>query len=312
MGELATVNLFVMVGGKPVVVIRKGNRIDQDRIGRYLRVREDFLWIELSELEGFVDERYNDLLFTVDAGQRSVGHRVESALTALQLVVLDAYRLGLTNQKAERVVQSAEKFCGWLKEGSFRAQSVQRILAARGNPLALSVVGPTVLAAGTLFVRDHAMKTGTESVIAGSLLRDIGLMGMSQDVWTRSWNELTQDEKLRFQAHPVEGAKLIQQFGLLNSSILEIIQQHHEHPLGTGYPNGRRGHEIYAAAHWVKFSEWLFRALADFLEIERGMNGKIVNYITKRLPDEFGPEHQQAAIGLVQDSFGKKLVISAS
>lgn len=39
--------------------------------------------------------------------------------------------------------------------------------------------------------------------------------------------------------HPTEGARILQQLGMTDPLLLELVRQHHESPDGSGYPEGR-------------------------------------------------------------------------
>jgi putative nucleotidyltransferase with HDIG domain len=77
----------------------------------------------------------------------------------------------------------------------------------------------------------------------GALLHDIGKLMISYVVINKQ-GDLSLDEYRIYRTHVAEGAKLIRTFRALPRQIGEIIEQHHEHLDGSGYPLGLRQEEI--------------------------------------------------------------------
>lgn len=74
------------------------------------------------------------------------------------------------------------------------------------------------------------------NLVFGTLLLDIGEMELPNDIILNS-RDLSDDEFESVKRHPLIGADLIEDAGL-NSDIKTIVEQHHERPDGSGYPNG--------------------------------------------------------------------------
>jgi len=90
-------------------------------------------------------------------------------------------------------------------------------------------------------------------LIYGCLLRDIGLVGMSDQFAVNSGN-MDMEEELLYQQHPAEGALMLA--GLhLPPGIVEVVQGHHERFNGEGYPLGQKGREIPLTARVVSVVE---------------------------------------------------------
>lgn len=76
----------------------------------------------------------------------------------------------------------------------------------------------------------------------GALLHDIGKIGVA-DIILRKPKELTPDEYIAMQQHPIVGAQMLKGVSVLRPA-LPYILYHHERYDGTGYPFGLRGQEI--------------------------------------------------------------------
>lgn len=76
----------------------------------------------------------------------------------------------------------------------------------------------------------------------GALLHDIGKIGVA-DTILRKPQELTPDEYIAMQQHPIVGVQMLKGVSVLRPA-LPYILYHHERYDGTGYPFGLRGQEI--------------------------------------------------------------------
>jgi putative nucleotidyltransferase with HDIG domain len=76
----------------------------------------------------------------------------------------------------------------------------------------------------------------------GGLLHDIGKLAVPDVILTKP-AALTADEFELIKLHSVEGARIVGKFGRLKEAVA-VIQHHHEHWDGSGYPDGLAGEEI--------------------------------------------------------------------
>ncbi|HEX2049714.1 MAG TPA: HD domain-containing phosphohydrolase [Actinomycetota bacterium] len=81
-----------------------------------------------------------------------------------------------------------------------------------------------------------------EELVFGSLLHDLGKIGISERVLLKP-GPLTAEEFNIVKLHPRIGYRLVQQVPALDDMCLGILH-HHERYDGTGYPNGLKGEEI--------------------------------------------------------------------
>jgi len=101
-------------------------------------------------------------------------------------------------------------------------------------------------------VADNARKLATllklnskqiQDIFFGSLLHDIGKIGLSDDILSRSQSLLTATELAEKKKHSVWGEGLL--LGMENfQNVSSIIRHHHERYDGTGYPDQLSGEDI--------------------------------------------------------------------
>ncbi|MDD5092902.1 MAG: HD domain-containing protein [Dehalococcoidia bacterium] len=81
------------------------------------------------------------------------------------------------------------------------------------------------------------------SVAKAAMLQNIGYTFLPQEI-LRKETELSPEETLEFEKHPIYGAEILRQTGQTSPQIIEAVLQHEERWNGSGYPNKIRGWDI--------------------------------------------------------------------
>ena len=79
-------------------------------------------------------------------------------------------------------------------------------------------------------------------LLAAGLTMNLGMIDLQERLIIKE--KITEDEKDLIRQHPIIGADLLQQYGVMDGTWLDIVLQHHEFKDGSGYPNGLQGEEI--------------------------------------------------------------------
>lgn len=85
------------------------------------------------------------------------------------------------------------------------------------------------------------------SLAMGAMLMDVGKLRIDQEV-LRAKRKLSADEELAMRQHVEHGREILQDSGILNQDVIDMVSHHHERCDGSGYPSGLRGDEIPAVA----------------------------------------------------------------
>lgn len=93
----------------------------------------------------------------------------------------------------------------------------------------------------------HALKTA-------ALLHEIGQVGMPDKIRTKAPWELDAEEMAAFQEYPIIGAALLGEIHGVES-VVEAICDHTENYDGTGFPKGKRAHEISLAGRILRLAD---------------------------------------------------------
>ena len=81
------------------------------------------------------------------------------------------------------------------------------------------------------------------SLAMGCLLMDVGKLRVDTAL-LRAERELTTDEAAEVAAHIGHGMDILQECGVINQDVMDMVAHHHERHDGSGYPNGLAGDQI--------------------------------------------------------------------
>lgn len=84
-------------------------------------------------------------------------------------------------------------------------------------------------------------------------LHDLGKIGIEDSILLKA-SALTVLEWEQIKKHPVIGAKILEPLTFL-SGVVGLVRQHHEHYDGSGYPDGRKGNDIYLGARIIHIAD---------------------------------------------------------
>jgi response regulator RpfG family c-di-GMP phosphodiesterase len=90
----------------------------------------------------------------------------------------------------------------------------------------------------------------TQQVIFAALLHDIGKIGLADHIISKSYHELTIQERREYSKHPVLGEGTLMALEHLHRAA-KLIRSHHEHYDGQGYPDQLQGTNIPLGARII-------------------------------------------------------------
>jgi diguanylate cyclase (GGDEF)-like protein/putative nucleotidyltransferase with HDIG domain len=100
-----------------------------------------------------------------------------------------------------------------------------------------------------------------EQIRVASLLHDVGLLHVPEDIINKRGQVTAEELKLLMQ-HPTLGAEMLRSIPALKE-ICDILEHHHECWDGTGYPRGLKGDDIPLAARIVSIVEAYHAMISD-------------------------------------------------
>ncbi|HHT9139031.1 MAG TPA: HD domain-containing phosphohydrolase, partial [Candidatus Wunengus sp. YC60] len=99
----------------------------------------------------------------------------------------------------------------------------------------------------------YLSKEYTEDVKLGSLLHDIGKIGIKESILDKK-KKLTKEEYDHIQTHVLIGERILTPI-IKNETVIRIVRYHHERIDGSGYPDGLKGTVIPLEARIVAVAD---------------------------------------------------------
>jgi len=136
-------------------------------------------------------------------------------------------------------------------------------------------------------------------ILFGSLLHDIGKMGLRDDIINKP-GPLTPEEWVQMKLHPVVGAQIVEKMEFLTGAI-DIVRHHHESWNGKGYPDGLAGENIPLTARIVTVAD-SFDAMTTDRPYRKALTfAEAVRRIQESAGIQFDPELARVFIAYVNE-----------
>jgi putative nucleotidyltransferase with HDIG domain len=138
-----------------------------------------------------------------------------------------------------------------------------------------------------------------ELVRKGSLLHDIGKLGIPQNILSKS-TPLTPEELETIREHPGAGATLLEKSPHLRT-LIPIIQQHHEFYNGEGYPGKLSSNQISVEARIVSGADAIEAMLSDRPYRKARSTSEVIKELQRCSNTQFDPLVVNAAIEMLKE-----------
>jgi diguanylate cyclase (GGDEF)-like protein len=129
---------------------------------------------------------------------------------------------------------------------------------------------------------------GREQLLFTGLLRDVGKLGISEQILLKP-GRLTPDERKLIELHPEIGARIVERVPGL-AGLAAGIRHHHERWDGQGYPDGLRGDEIPVEARVVALADCFSALISTRTYRQRRTPEEACDEIARCAGSQFDPE----------------------
>ena len=131
-------------------------------------------------------------------------------------------------------------------------------------------------------------------------LHDLGKIGVEDSILLKT-SELTNSEWEQIRKHPTIGAQILEPLTFLNE-VVDLIRQHHENYDGTGYPEGRKGGDIFLGARIIHVADAYeaMRSARSYRNIPL-IKEEAVLEIKRNSGTQFDPKIVDAFLGVVDN-----------
>jgi HD-GYP domain-containing protein (c-di-GMP phosphodiesterase class II) len=133
-------------------------------------------------------------------------------------------------------------------------------------------------------------------------IHDIGKVGIRDDILLKS-GVLTVAEWLEMMQHPSKGAEMIRPISFLQG-LVPIVEGHHEHFDGTGYPHGLKGEEIHLGARILAVADAYDALTSGRPYRSRFSHDQAIKILQEGGGAQWDPKVVDAFLGVVQRKAG--------
>jgi len=148
----------------------------------------------------------------------------------------------------------------------------------------------------------YRLKMGPDDlrrILFGSLLHDIGKMGLRDDIINKP-GPLSPEEWVQMKLHPVVGAQIVEKMEFLTGAI-DIVRHHHESWDGKGYPDGLAGTQIPLRARIVTVAD-SFDAMTTDRPYRKALSfAEAVRRIEESAGIQFDPDIAKVFVAYVKE-----------
>jgi HD-GYP domain-containing protein (c-di-GMP phosphodiesterase class II) len=236
-------DVYVPVGSKHIVYIRKGDAVDNERLEK-LRERElKKLFIRIEDEPAYqkyiqlnVDEAY-DL-----SSKMSLESRTEIIQGSQQSNAEAVMEAPETEANYKQAKNDSSRYVEFLAK---EEKAVHVILRGATADVDLAQHGVNVSTIAVAIAKRLGIKSLMElqMLVLGSLLHDFGHIDSEYPLFS-SIDKLDERMRMAYKRHPADGLAAAQNYQHFEEPVVAIIAEHEELYDGTGYPNKFRGPEI--------------------------------------------------------------------
>jgi len=264
--QISIENLLSMTGELPfgvyikisddkfTLIFKKGDIVDGDRFNKYAQKGVKELYIHKAERREYITAT-EVLMNKIQANPTipiAEAHKVIEELT--EQTMFEIYEDKVFDEQSLRRAQVVVKsYIDILKNDPSGLATFINLSRDETYPCR-HAIATSVFA--VLLARASENKNEKTLMIVGlgGLLHDLGMSKLPQDFDDVN-RKLTPDEWAEVKRHPHHGLEMIKDIKGFPEEVKFVIEQHHEHWDGSGYPRGIRATEIFYPARVVAIAD---------------------------------------------------------
>lgn len=246
-------------------VIQKDEIIDNVRIATYVDKGMKSLYLKIKDRRAYIKMMNGVLKITQSDLKGNFRETISTSSNLSELLLTEIHTQGLSPD----VVAECKSYCDNLAnliKNNYRLGKVNELFLEM-DPTELShSFLVTFLSTVICKNLDWAGSKTAETIAMGALLHDIGIQLLPPELQDKDPETMTKEEFEKYMEHPRLGADLLLNNPNINPQVTQIVFQHHENNLGTGYPNQMPASKIYPLAKIVGLAEELAESMmADMI-----------------------------------------------
>lgn len=225
----------------------EGDEIPVDRLRTYKEKAVEFLYVTLADFAKYVGFSIKVTGAALKSDQISVEKKARLLKQTTEVLVGQCFLGELSHEFVKPAQQMVEDTIAIIAEDP---EMVDLFSDLQSNADRQFAQGVAVAVYGSLVARLHGWNSAQTlfKIILGGLLHDIGNREIDPDIVRKKRYLRTVDEIRAIESHTRRGRDIVLALPKLPQDISTIVFQHHENPMGTGYPGGLTRQNIHPIA----------------------------------------------------------------
>lgn len=238
--DTARVNLYVqLANGRYLVVLRKGNPVDRDRLQKYLTKGVKTLFASDRDL---ANEDFSE--------SKPVDPKVQALEKVSDAVFEDLRALGITEASFQNAKIIGKALRGMIEKDVSLSATFEKFQSLSREEVRHSMM-VSALATVIASSMEWSKRSTIESIAMGGLLHDFGKLTIPLEILNVDPLSLSANDRKILEGHAENGRLLLAQVKTIPEDIQMIVGHHHERSDGSGYPFGLKDIYIHPLARVV-------------------------------------------------------------
>jgi len=253
-GKSMKFDIYIMLTGpKFVKIATAGEDLSMDRIRNYKTKGLSFLYLKKEDHEKYLE--FNVLLAkSIVKADVSQEKRIHFLKHANDVVMEHLYSTDLNPQSfenAKTVLEATMSVCSQQKE----SMGLLEALNKHDNLLYAHSLGVSMYAVMIATAMEWKAAATINKLAIGGLFHDIGKKELDPALLKKPRNELSSEEIKTYESHAARGVEILSSMPNIHDDVLQIVLQHHEDCLGTGYPGRLNKHQFHPMAKVIAVAD---------------------------------------------------------
>jgi HD-GYP domain-containing protein (c-di-GMP phosphodiesterase class II) len=236
---------------KYVKILHQGDFFEESRIKKYADEKDiEHLYFKTNERASYINFINQVLEKMLVSKEKNAEKKIRTTKNLAEKYIEEIYTVGLKPQLLEEGKKICQNMYNLIQSdpdlSDFMAMYEERDPTANAHLFLVSFFA-TIIAKNL----EWSSQRTIELVAFASLLHDIGMLKLPQDIRESEVDQLNPEQFEKYKEHPKMGSEMLQQYPLVSESVRQIVYQHHEYVNGEGFPNGLTGIKTYPLAKIV-------------------------------------------------------------
>lgn len=243
-------SLYLFINNHFVLYRKKNTELDAETLRKLELKRCKYLFIEEDErheYEKFLKDKASD-----EKKDKELQQALKSPLGKIRSEINRKFTEELEAQPIEKAIDNISKIASasakaLVEELSKKPPSAELLAKLTKHDYGLygHVINVSTICIHVAQKLGYLQERFLEYLGTAALLHDIGKLRIDPSLISKSPGDFTEQEKKILRKHPNLGNDLLLSVYNMPGEIRLMVQQHHEHNDGSGYPNGLSGNRIY-------------------------------------------------------------------